>query len=39
MIDQLISIYKPNIKIRSEKMMDYLISQTKHVIYVSGSTL
>jgi hypothetical protein len=35
MIDQFIPFYKPNKKVRSEKMMKYLIPQTKHVVYVS----
>jgi hypothetical protein len=30
-IDELILLHKPN-KVRSEKMMDYLIPQTKHAI-------
>jgi hypothetical protein len=34
MIDQLISFYKSNKKVRSENMMDHLISQTKHLINV-----
>jgi hypothetical protein len=29
-MDQLISFHKPNKKVTSEKMMDYLIPQTKH---------
>jgi hypothetical protein len=33
-MDQLIPFHKPNKKVRSEKMMDYLISQTKHVDFV-----
>jgi hypothetical protein len=35
MIDQLIIFHKPNKKVRSENMMDYFISQTKHAINVS----
>jgi hypothetical protein len=31
-MDQLIPFHKPDKKVRSEKMMDYLISQTKHTI-------
>jgi hypothetical protein len=31
-MDQLISFYKPNKKVGSEKMMDYLIPQTKHTV-------
>jgi hypothetical protein len=31
-MDQLISFYKPNKNVRSEKMMDYLIPQIKHPI-------
>jgi hypothetical protein len=34
MIDQLILLHKPNKKVRSKKMMDYIISQTKHHIIV-----
>jgi hypothetical protein len=29
-MDQLIPLHKPNKKVRTEKMMDYLIPQTKH---------
>jgi hypothetical protein len=31
-MDHLILFHKPNKKVRSEKMMDHLISQTKHTI-------
>jgi hypothetical protein len=31
-MDQLITFHKPNKKVRTEKMMDYLIPQTKHTI-------
>jgi hypothetical protein len=31
-IDQYILFHKPNKKVRSEKMMNYLISQTKYAI-------
>jgi hypothetical protein len=31
-IDQLIPFYKSNKKVRSEKIMNYLIPQTKHAI-------
>jgi hypothetical protein len=31
MIYQLISFRKPNKKVRSEKMINYLVPQTKHV--------
>jgi hypothetical protein len=34
-MDQLIPFHKPNKKVRSEKMMDYLIPQTKHAIRFS----
>ena len=34
LMDQLIPFHKPNKKMRSEKMMDYLIPQTKHTINV-----
>jgi hypothetical protein len=34
-MDQLITFHKLNKKVSSEKMMDYLILQTKHVISVS----
>jgi hypothetical protein len=34
-MDQLITFHKPNKKVRIEKIMDYLIPQTKHVISVS----
>jgi hypothetical protein len=37
-IDQLIPFHKPNKKMRTEKMMDQLISQTKHHIYVCYDT-
>jgi hypothetical protein len=30
MMDQLIPLHKPNKKVRSEKMMDYIIPQTKN---------
>jgi hypothetical protein len=33
-MNQLIPFYKPNKKVSSEKMMDYLIPQTKHPITV-----
>jgi hypothetical protein len=32
MIDQLIRFHKPNKKTMSEKMLDYLIPQTKHTV-------
>jgi hypothetical protein len=41
-MDQLIPFHKPNNKVGSDKMMDYFISQTKHVISSSatrGTTL
>jgi hypothetical protein len=31
-MDQHIPLHKPNKKVRSEKMMDYIISRTKHSI-------
>jgi hypothetical protein len=31
-MDQLIQFHKPNKKVRSEKMMNYLIPQSKHTI-------
>jgi hypothetical protein len=33
-MDQLITFHKPNKKVRSENMMDYLIPQTKHAVNV-----
>jgi hypothetical protein len=38
-IDQLILFHKPNKKVRSEKMVEYFISQTKHTINVPESCL
>jgi hypothetical protein len=41
-MDQLIPFHKPNKKVGSDKMMEYFISQTKHVISSSathGTTL
>jgi hypothetical protein len=37
-MDQLIPFHKPNKNVRSDKMMDYLISQTKHSLNVKAST-
>jgi hypothetical protein len=31
-MDQLIALHKPNKKVRSKKMMDYIIPQIKHTI-------
>jgi hypothetical protein len=31
-MDQLIPIHKQNNKVRNEKMMDYLVTQIKHVL-------
>jgi len=39
MIDQLIVLYKPNKKVKSEKKMDHLISQTHNdLATMTGTT-
>jgi hypothetical protein len=38
-MDQLIPFHKTNKKLRSEKMMDYLISQTKQPIRLRSKPL
>ena len=37
-MDQLIPFYKPNKKVKGDKMIDYLITQTKHANSFSRST-
>jgi hypothetical protein len=34
MIDQLILFHKPNKNVRNEKMMNYLVPKTKHIINI-----